>query len=249
MESDPAPTSEKYKRILLKLSGEVLMGQRPAGIDPDTVARLANEVAEIHRSGVEVCLVIGGGNFFRGMSDVGRQFDRATADTVGMLATVMNGLIFQNALEVAGIETRVMTALEMRPMAEMFIRRRALRHLEKGRVVIFSAGTGHPYFSTDTAAVLRALEIRADAIFKATKVDGVYSADPVKDPSAVRYDHVSFQEVLEKGLAVMDQAAIALCRENQMPLVVFDIKEPGNLFKVIADPSIGTLVSCKGREK
>lgn len=240
---DPQETPGPFKRVLLKLSGEALMGDRQFGIDPETVSKMAQAIAEVRRIGVEIALVIGGGNFFRGVSEAGRKFDRGTADNVGMLATVMNALVFQDALEKLGLNTRVMTAVEMRNMAEPFIRRRAMRHLEKGRVVLFAAGTGHPYFSTDTAAVLRALEIKADAILKGTKVDGVYSADPVKDPSAVRYERISHQEVLERGLGVMDQTAIALCRENGIPLFVFSMRDPENLVRLMRGEQVATLVS------
>jgi uridylate kinase len=232
-----------YKRIVLKLSGEALQGAKSGGVDADMVARFAGEVKDARELGADVAIVIGGGNYFRGVSEVGRQFDRATADTVGMLATVMNALVFQDVLERQGVPTRVMTALEMRQVAEPFIRRRCLRHLEKGRVVILAAGTGHPYFSTDTAAVLRALEIKADAILKATKVDGVYTADPVTDPTATRYDTVTYSEVLERGLGVMDATAIALCREHQLPLVVFSIRTPGNLARVLMGEPVGTRVT------
>jgi uridylate kinase len=232
-----------YKRIVLKLSGEALQGAKSGGVDADVVARFAGEVKDARELGADVAIVIGGGNYFRGVSEVGRQFDRATADTVGMLATVMNALVFQDVLERQGVPTRVMTALEMRQVAEPFIRRRCLRHLEKGRVVILAAGTGHPYFSTDTAAVLRALEIKADAILKATKVDGVYTADPVTDPTATRYDTVTYSEVLERGLGVMDATAIALCREHRLPLVVFSIRTPGNLARVLMGEPVGTRVT------
>ncbi|HQL56369.1 MAG: UMP kinase [Myxococcota bacterium] len=232
-----------FKRVLLKLSGEALMGSRQFGIDPDTVLGIAQAIAEVSAMGVEIGLVIGGGNFFRGVSEAGKQFDRGTADSVGMLATVMNALIFQDALEKLDLKTRVMTAIPMHNMAEPFIRRRALRHLDKGRIVMFAAGTGHPYFSTDTGAALRALEIKADAILKGTKVDGVYTADPVSDPTAKRYDCISYQEVLEHGLRVMDQTAIALCSENKIPVMVFSIRDPRNLVKLIQGEKVATLVS------
>jgi uridylate kinase len=242
MEPIPGTGTLAYKRILLKLSGEALMGARHSGVDADVVSRFADEVKGARDLGADVAIVIGGGNYFRGVSEVGRQFDRATADTVGMLATVMNALVFCDVLERRGQPTRVMTALQMPQVAEPFIRRRAVRHMEKGRVVILAAGTGHPYFSTDTAAVLRALEIRADAILKATKVDGVYTADPVTDPTATRYDTVTYSEVLERGLGVMDATAIALCREHRLPLVVFNIKTPGNLARVLRGEPVGTRV-------
>jgi uridylate kinase len=238
-----AAANPRFRRVLLKLSGEALMGGQAFGVDPVIVDGLAGEVAEARAMGVDVSLVIGGGNFFRGVSEAGRRFDRGTADTVGMLATMMNALVFQDALERQGHPTRVMTALEMPRVAEMFIRRRALRHLEKGRIVLFASGTGHPYFSTDTAAVLRALEIKADAILKGTKVDGVYTADPMLDSTATRYETIGYQEVIEKGLRVMDQTAIALCRENRLPLMVFNARVPGNLGRLLRGEPVGTLVS------
>jgi uridylate kinase len=231
-----------FRRVLLKLSGEALMGARSAGVDAEVVTRFASEVKNALDIGANVAIVIGGGNYFRGVSDVGRQFDRATADTVGMLATVMNALVFSDVLERMGQPTRVMTALQMPQVAEPFIRRRAIRHMEKGRVVILAAGTGHPFFSTDTAAVLRALEIKADAILKGTKVDGVYTADPVTNPSASLYDTVTYSEVLERGLGVMDATAIALCREHRLPLMVFNIRTPGNLARVLRGEPVGTRV-------
>jgi len=243
MEPTPGTGTLAFKRIVLKLSGEALQGSKSGGVDADVVARFAGEVKDARELGADVAIVIGGGNYFRGVSEVGRQFDRAAADTVGMLATVMNALVFQDVLERQGVPTRVMTALEMRQVAEPFIRRRCLRHLEKGRVVILAAGTGHPYFSTDTAAVLRALEIKADAILKATKVDGVYTADPMTDPTATRYDTVTYSEVLERGLGVMDATAIALCREHRLPLVVFSIRAPGNLARVLKGEPVGTRVN------
>ncbi len=242
METTPGSGTLAYRRILLKLSGEALMGSRHAGVDGEVVARFATAVKGARDLGAEVAIVIGGGNYFRGVSEVGRQFDRATADTVGMLATVMNALVFCDVLERMGQPTRVMTALQMPQVAEPFIRRRAIRHLEKGRVVILAAGTGHPFFSTDTAAVLRALEIKADAILKATKVDGVYTADPVTTPTATRYDTVTYSEVLERGLGVMDATAIALCREHRLPLVVFSIRDADNLARVLRGEPVGTRV-------
>jgi len=242
MPSEPASQDLRFQRVLLKLSGEALQGHRPSGVDPDVVTAFAQEVKSAREMGVQMALVIGGGNYFRGISEVGRQFDRATADTVGMLATVMNALVFCDVLERLGQPTRVMTALQMPQVAEPFIRRRAIRHMEKGRVVLLAAGTGHPFFSTDTAAVLRALEIQADAVLKGTKVDGVYTADPARHADAVRYDRVSFSRVLEEGLGVMDATAIALCREHRLPLVVFDIRQPGNLVRLLSGESIGTEV-------
>jgi uridylate kinase len=242
MDSGSDGSTRRFRRLLLKLSGEVLMGPEPFGIHPETVDRLAGEVAEVRSLGVQLGLVIGGGNFFRGISTVGRQFERAQADTVGMLATVMNGLVFQDALGRAGVPARVMSALEMPRVAETFVRREAIAHLEAGRVVIFSAGTGHPYFSTDTGAVLRALEIGADAIVKGTKVDGVYSADPVTDPAATRYETIRYREVLDRGLRVMDAAAVALCMDNGLPLHVFNIRKPGNILALVRGGEIGTRV-------
>lgn len=219
------------------------MGPQTHGVHADTVMRLAGEIAEARALGVEMALVVGGGNFFRGVSGTGRMFERSTADTVGMLATVMNGLILQDALERVGLQTRVLSATQMPQVCEWFIRRRAIRHLEKGRLVLFVAGTGHPYFSTDTGAALRALEIGAEAILKGTKVDGVYTADPVTNPDARRFDRVTYQEVIEKGLKVLDQTAVALCRENRLPLHVFNIRVPGNIPAILKGDPIGTVVT------
>lgn len=233
----------RFHRVLLKLSGEVLQGPDRMGIDPATVARIAGEVAAVRAFGVQIGMVIGGGNFFRGISELGRNFDRPTADQVGMLATVMNALIFRDALEKAGAPAVVMSAIEMPRVAQTFVKADAVRHLDEGRVVIFCAGTGHPYFSTDTGAALRALETGCDVLMKATKVDGVYSADPARNVDAVRYDKLSFREVLDRGLGVLDLTAAALCRENGMKLLVFSILEPGNLARAVVDDSVGTLVS------
>lgn len=232
----------RFNRILLKLSGEALMGKGPFGIDPDAVAGLAGEIAAAKSQGHELCLVVGGGNIFRGMAAAAKGFDRASADYMGMLATVMNALAVQNALEKAGVDTRVQSAIPMASVSEPYIRRRALRHLEKGRIVLFAAGTGNPYFTTDTAAALRAAEMGCDALFKGTSVDGIYTADPKKDPKATRYDSVSFQRVLSDDLRVMDGAAIALCRDNNIPIVVFNVREPGNLAKVLAGGGTATIV-------
>src|SRR6187551_1336486 len=218
-----------YKRILLKLSGEALMGEQSYGIDPAVATQIARDVSEIQGMGVETAIVIGGGNIFRGVAASAHGMDRATADYMGMLATVINALALQDALEQQGVVTRVVTAIEMRAVAEPFIRRRAMRHLEKGRAVIFAAGTGNPYFTTDTAAALRAMEIRANVIMKATKVDGVYSADPVKHHDAERYEQISYLQVLQQRLQVMDATAISLCMDNKMPIVVFNMNEPGNI--------------------
>lgn len=233
-----------YRRVLLKLSGDALMGSSQFGIDPATLHRLAEEVRELHDSGVEVALVIGGGNIFRGVSaSTQHGMDRASADYMGMMATVMNALAMQDSIERLGLPTRVLSAIEMKELCEPYIRRRAIRHLEKRRVVIFAAGTGNPYFTTDTAAALRAMEIHADVLMKATKVDGIYDRDPMKHPDAVRYERVTYLEVLQRNLQVMDSTAIALCRDNKLPLVVFNLHQPGNIRRVVAgDLKIGTRV-------
>jgi uridylate kinase len=233
-----------YKRILLKLSGEALMGDESYGIDPAVASQIARDVAEIQGLGVETAIVIGGGNIFRGVAASARGMDRATADYMGMLATVINALALQDALEQAGVNTRVVTAIEMRAVAEPFIRRRAIRHLEKGRVVVFGAGTGNPYFSTDTAAALRAMEIKADVILKATKVDGIYDADPMIKADAVRFDRISYLQVLEQGLKVMDATAISLCMDNRLPIVVFNLRTPGNIRRAICGEAIGSVVTA-----
>ena len=234
----------RYQRILLKLSGEALLGDRQYGVDPAVCAFIARQVAEIHGAGVQIGIVVGGGNIFRGMAASARGMDRATGDYIGMLATVMNAVVLQDALEKADVFTRVMSAINVPQLAEPFIRRRAIRHLEKKRVVIFAAGTGNPYFTTDSAAALRALEIKAEAILKATKVDGIYTADPMIELSATRFDKITFQEVLEKRLNVMDASAISLCRDNGIPIMVFNMKEHGNIIKAVqGDTTIGTLVS------
>jgi uridylate kinase len=232
-----------YKRALLKLSGEALMGEQQFGVDPVVATRIARDVGEIQGLGVETAIVIGGGNIFRGLAASTRGMDRATADYMGMLATVINALALQDALEQQGITTRVVTAIEMRAVAEPFIRRRAIRHLEKGRVVIFAAGTGNPYFTTDTAAALRAMEIKADVILKGTKVDGIYTADPMIDTSATKYETISYLQVLERQLKVMDATAISLCMDNKLPIVVFNLRQPGNIRKVVLGEPIGTTVS------
>ncbi len=232
-----------YKRILLKLSGEALMGAQGHGIDLAVIDTIASEVKEVHDHGIEVAIVIGGGNIFRGLSAAAKGMERASADYMGMLATALNALALQNILENKGTATRVQSAIEMRELAETYIRRRAVRHLEKRRVVIFAAGTGNPYFTTDTAAALRAMEIGADVIMKATKVDGVYSADPVKDPSAIRYDRLTYLDVLQKNLKVMDATAISLCMDNSMPIIVFNLNVPGNIRKIVSGEPLGTLVS------
>jgi uridylate kinase len=240
--SDPPPTPV-YQRVLLKLSGEALMGEQQFGVDPAVAARIAHDVGEIQALGVQTAIVIGGGNIFRGLAASARGMDRATADYMGMLATVINALALQDALEQHGVVTRVVTAIEMRAVAEPFIRRRAIRHLEKGRVVIFAAGTGNPYFTTDTAAALRAMEIKAEVILKGTKVDGVYTADPMLDPTATKYPEISFMQVLERQLKVMDATAISLCMDNKLPIVVFNLRQGGNIRRVVQGEPIGTTVS------
>jgi uridylate kinase len=232
-----------FKRILLKLSGEVLMGDQPFGIHPETVQRMALEVKAARDAGFELCLVIGGGNIFRGMAGAAKGMDRAQADYMGMLATVMNALAMQNALEQLGVDTRVQSAIQMDQVCEPVIRRRAERHIEKGRVVIFAAGVGSPYFTTDSGAALRAAEMKCDALFKGTSVDGVYDADPKQVPSATRYDRVGFDTVLSDNLKVMDASAVALCRDNNIPIVVFSIREPGNLARVLAGEGTATVVT------
>ncbi|MFN3740839.1 MAG: UMP kinase [Thermodesulfovibrionales bacterium] len=234
----------KYKRAVIKLSGEALMGNRGYGIDPETVNFIAREIKDGLNLGCEIAVVIGGGNIFRGMEAATKGMERATADYMGMLATVINALALQNSLEKLGIPTRVQSAIEMREVAEPYIRRKALRHLEKGRVVIFAAGTGNPFFTTDTAAALRAIEIGAEVIMKATKVDGVYSADPVKFPGAKKYDKITYMEVLKKGLNVMDSTAITLCMDNDLPIVVFNLRGKGNIKKALSGKKIGTLVTA-----
>lgn len=232
----------KFKKVLLKLSGEALMGSQGYGIDPAILDNFASEIAEVKRLGIQIAIVIGGGNIFRGVSASAKGMDRASADYMGMLATVLNSLALQDSLEKKGIQTRVMSAIEMVELCEKYIRRRAIRHMEKDRVVIFAAGTGNPFFTTDTAAALRANEIGADIILKATRVDGVYTSDPEKDASAVKFDTLSFMEVLKQGLKVMDSTAISLCKDNNVPIIVFNIKTPGNFKKVILGETIGTYV-------
>jgi uridylate kinase len=233
-----------YKRILLKLSGEALMGEQTYGIDPVIATQIAKDVAEIQAMGVQTAIVIGGGNIFRGVAASARGMDRATADYMGMLATVINALALQDALEQQNVVTRVVTAIEMRAVAEPFIRRRAIRHLEKGRVVVFGAGTGNPYFSTDTAAALRAMEIKADVIMKGTKVDGIFDADPMVKADAIRIEKISYLQVLEQGLKVMDSTAISLCMDNRLPIVVFNLRTPGNIKRAITGEPIGSLVTA-----
>jgi uridylate kinase len=239
------PASKKtlaYKRVLLKLSGEALLGEKPFGIDRDFTDYLAGEIKEVHDLQLQIGIVVGGGNIFRGVSDNAVGMDRVSADHMGMLATVVNALALQDALERAGVFTRVLSAIEMREVAEPFIRRRAIRHMEKGRVAIFAAGTGNPYFSTDTAAALRAMEVKAEIILKATKVDGIYDADPVKNPRASKINSITYLEVLQKGLRVMDSTAISLCMDNHLPIIVYDLKRKGNLRRIVCGERIGTLV-------
>ena len=231
-----------YHRVLLKLSGEALMGEQQFGIDPMVASRIAADIGEIQQLGVQTAVVIGGGNLFRGLAASAKGMDRATADYMGMLATVINALALQDALEKNNVVTRVATAIEMRSVAEPFIRRRAVRHLEKGRVVVFAAGTGNPYFTTDTAAALRAMEMKADVILKGTKVDGIYTADPMIDKTATKYSEISYLKVLEQGLKVMDATAISLCMDNRLPIVVFKLRTAGNLKRVIMGEPIGTTV-------
>jgi len=232
-----------YKRILLKLSGEALMGERQYGIDPKRLAEYAEEIKAVVDKGIEVAIVIGGGNIFRGIAGASRGMDRVQGDHMGMLATVINGLALQSACEDMGIQTRLQSAIKINEVAEPFIRRKAIRHLEKGRVVIFGGGTGNPYFTTDSAAVLRAVEIEADVILKGTRVDGIYTSDPEKDKNATKYDFITFDDVLKKGLKVMDTTAFTLSQENELPIIVFDMNTPGNLFKVVSGENIGTTVN------
>ncbi|WP_417820853.1 UMP kinase [Terasakiella sp.] len=231
-----------FKRVLLKLSGEGLMGKKQFGLDTEYVDQIASEVVKVHKLGTQICLVIGGGNIFRGISDAAAGIDRTSADHMGMLATVMNALAMQSALERQGVQTRVQSAIPMQSVCEPYIRRRAIRHMEKGRIVIFAAGTGNPFFTTDTAAALRAVEMNCDAILKGTQVDGVYSADPKKDPNAQRYDQLNYKEVLTKDLKVMDAAAITLARENNLPIVVFSMHKPGSFANVVNAQGLFTVI-------
>jgi len=232
----------KYKRILLKLSGESLMGDRQYGIDNNQVLQYAKDIKAVYDKGIEIAIVVGGGNIFRGLSAEKSGMDRAQADYMGMLATVINCMALQNALESIGVETRLQSAIKMEQICEPYIRRRAMHHLELNKIVIFGAGTGNPYFTTDTAASLRAIEIKADVVLKGTRVDGIYTADPEKDPTATRYDEITFQEVFDKGLNVMDMTAFTLCHENKLPIIVFDMNKPGNFMKIAEGEHIGTLV-------
>jgi len=247
-DASTGPSRPRYARILLKLSGEALLGNRTYGVDPEFCAFIARQVGAVHATGVEVGIVVGGGNIFRGLAASARGMDRATGDYIGMLATVMNGLALQDAIERAGIPVRVMSAIAMNEIAEPYIRRRAVRHLEKGRVVIFVAGTGNPYFTTDTAAALRAVEIGASVLLKATKVDGVYDADPMTVPTARRYERLEYADLLRDQLRVMDAAAVSLCMENDLPIVVFDLNQADNIARVARGETVGTLIAAPGPE-
>lgn len=243
VQSPDSMSGPAFKRVLLKLSGEVLLGSQGFGVDPGVASRIAKEVHEVHELGVQIAIVVGGGNFIRGVAASANGLDRVVGDQMGMLATIINGLAIQDTLERAGSFTRVVTAIEIREIAEPFIRRRVIRHLEKGRIVVLAAGTGNPYFSTDTAAALRAMEIKAEVILKATKVDGVYDADPKKVPGAKKFDHITYREVLSRGLGVMDTTAISLCMDNNLPIVVFNLNVHGNLKRVIMGEPVGSRVS------
>ncbi|MDI3543621.1 MAG: uridylate kinase [Candidatus Atribacteria bacterium] len=244
--SDQRFSSLRFKRVLIKLSGEALMGSLPFGIDTQVLDYITKEIEKVRSLGVEICIVVGGGNIFRGRTAGDKGISRVTADYMGMLATIINALALQDFLENEGIPTRVQTAIEMRAVAEPYIRRKAIRHLEKGRVVIFAGGTGNPYFTTDTAAALRAAEVRAEALLKATKVDGIYEADPLKEKNAYKFDHLDYLEVLNRGLKVMDSTAVSLCMENNIPIIVFNVNKEDNLLKIVTGHNIGTLV---GRDK
>lgn len=239
------PDNHPYRRVLIKISGEVLAGESGRGIDFDVLGTIAGEIKDVNDKGIETAVVIGGGNIFRGVSEAGRGMDRVTADQMGMVGTVINALALQESLERIGLHTRVLTAVPMSAVAEPYIRRRAIRHMEKGRAIVLAGGTGHPYFTTDTAAALRALEVGADAILKATKVDGVYSADPMIDATAERFDHLTYMEVLRRGLKVMDATATSMCMDNNIPIVVFDLTTPGNLVRVATGETVGTLVASE----
>ncbi|HEY7598637.1 MAG TPA: UMP kinase [Candidatus Limnocylindrales bacterium] len=247
MAAGPAQaTGGRYKRVLLKISGEALMGQRQYGVDPDVCKFIASQLRDVHAKGIELAVVVGGGNIFRGLAGSAKGMDRATGDYIGMLATVMNGLALQEALEKAGVQTRVLSAIAMNEVAEPYIRRRAMRHLEKGRIVILAAGTGNPYFTTDTAAALRALEIGAEVLLKGTKVDGVYDSDPVTNPQAVRHARLSFAQVLNDRLAVLDATAVSLCMDNDLPIVVFNMNQPGHIGRAALGEPVGTLIDGDG---
>jgi uridylate kinase len=233
-----------YKRVLLKISGEALAAGRGFGVDPERMSSIAAELAEVHRSGTELAIVVGGGNFFRGVAEQAREMDRVSADQMGMLGTVINALAIQDAIEKNGLHCRVMSALEMKEVAEPYIRRRAVRHLEKGRIVVFAGGTGSPYFSTDTAASLRAMEIKADILLKATKVDGIFDADPILSKDAVKLDNLTYMDILRLNLRVMDMTAVSLCKDNNLPMIIFNLNQPGNILRVCAGEKIGSLVTA-----
>src|SRR5580692_6531285 len=233
-----------YKRVLLKLSGEALAADRGFGVDGTRVNEISQEISEVQELGVEIAIVVGGGNFFRGIAEQARDMDRVSADHMGMLATVINSLALQDALEKCNVQTRVMSAIEMNQVAEPYIRRRAIRHLEKGRVVIFAAGLGNPYFSTDTAASLRAMEIKADVLLKATKVEGIYDADPVITKNAVKFEQITYMEILRLGLKVMDSTAVSLCKDNNLPMIIFNMNRPGNILRVVSGEKVGSLVTA-----
>ena len=241
--SDNEPSQTSFKRIMLKISGEALMGDQGYGISPPTIEKIASEVKSVHEMGVQICMVIGGGNIFRGVAGASNGMDRVQGDYMGMLATIINGLALQSALEDAEVQTRLQTALKIEAIAEPYIKRRAVRHLEKRRVVIFGAGTGNPFFTTDSAAVLRAIEVEADVILKGTRVDGIYDDDPEKNKNAVKFESISFNDVIQKGLKVMDSTAFTLSQENELPIIVFDMNTPGNLEQVVAGKNIGTKVN------
>lgn len=233
-----------YKRVLLKISGEALAAGRGFGVDDERVREISGEIAEVQNLGVEVAIVVGGGNFFRGVAEQARSMDRVAADNMGMLATVINSIALQDALEKLNVQTRVMSAIEMNQLAEPYIRRRAIRHLEKGRVVIFAAGTGNPYFSTDTAASLRAMEIKADVLLKATKVEGIYDADPIISRNAVKFEQITYMEILRLGLKIMDSTAVSLCKDNNLPMIIFNMNQPGNILRVVSGEKVGSLVTA-----
>lgn len=233
-----------YKRVLLKLSGEALAAGRGFGVDGDRVHEISQEIAEVQSHGVEIAIVVGGGNFFRGVAEQARSMDRVAADNMGMLGTVINSIALQDALEKCDVQTRVMSAIEMNQLAEPYIRRRAIRHLEKGRVVIFAAGIGNPYFSTDTAASLRAMEIKADVLLKATKVEGIYDADPIISSNAVKFEQITYMEILRLGLKVMDSTAVSLCKDNNLPVIIFNMNQPGNILRVVSGEKVGSLVTA-----
>jgi len=244
MRNQPNKAAPAFRRVLLKISGEALIGEQTSGIDVNVAHSVAEEIKQVHELGVEVAVVVGGGNIFRGVSKSAGNMDRSSADYIGMLATIMNAVVLQDALEKIGVHTRVLSAIDIPQLAESFIRRRAVRHLEKGRIVIFAAGTGNPYFSTDTAAALRAMEVKAQVILKATRVDGIYDADPEKVPTAKMFDRITYLDVIQKGLAVMDSTAISLCMDNRMPIIIFNMNKPGNIRRVVMGEKVGSTVTA-----